>query len=71
MSDGFPINWAMGTGRGNIKLQPLYIKYNNAIIQTININVLKADLGALIYTEETQYVAAYLANLLRVCNLVA
>jgi len=37
---------------------------------SINLLELKTDLGAIIYTEETQYVAAYLANLLRVVTLI-
>ena len=71
MGEGVSINWTMGTGRANIKLQPLYIKYNTQTVSAINVSLLKIDLGGIIYTEETQYVAAYLADLLRVCNLVA
>jgi len=69
-SEGIAINWTMGTGRANIKLHPLYIKYNNQQMVSINLLELKTDLGAIIYTEETQYVAAYLANLLRVVTLI-
>lgn len=71
MGEGIAINWTMGVGRADIKTQPLYIKYNTVTLASIDASELKTDIGKIILTTETQYVAAYLCNLLRVVTLIA
>lgn len=71
MYQGIGINWTMGQGPANIKTQPLYIKYNTQFIGDIVSSELKTDIKGCLYTTETQYVVAYLCNLLRVVALVA
>ena len=71
MGEGFPINWAMGTGAGNISTHPLYIKYNSQALGDVDLVVLKADIESSPLSFQTQYIQAYLVSLYRNVSLIA
>jgi hypothetical protein len=67
---GFPINWAMDRSPG-FKFHPLYIKYNNLPFSGIDPSLVKADLNAVIATDQSASICAYLSWLLRTKELLA
>ena len=71
MGEGFPINWAMGMGAGNISTHPLYIKYNSINLGDVVLLELKADIEASPLSFQTQYIQAYLVSLYRSVSLIA
>jgi len=68
---GYPINWAMGTGRDDIRNHPAFEKYAFKDIADIDPSDVKASLGLVQYNTENQAIAAYLSNLLRIIILLS
>ena len=68
---GWPINWAMGSGISNIKMHPLYVKYNSLTFSGIDASLVKADLNGCLATSDGAQVVAYLCWLLRTKELLA
>ena len=68
---GWPINWAQGVGAFNIKMHPLYIKYNTKTFADIVIADVKTDLNQSLATAEGAAVIAYLSWVLRTKALLA
>jgi len=68
---GFPINWASSAGVNNIRIHPLYVKYNSKTFQDIVVNDVKTDLNGSLATAEGAAVIAYLSWLLRTKALLA
>ena len=68
---GWPINWAMGSGAFNIKMHPLYIKYNAKSFDTITKTEVQTDLGGCLATSEGAVIVSYLSWLIRTLNLLA
>jgi len=71
MSQGYAINWSMGSGKDNIRTHPAYIKYSFKDIADIDPSELKASIGLIQYNTENQSIAAYLSNLLRIVVLMS
>tara|TARA_R110000851_G_C13076960_1_gene565428 strand:- start:1495 stop:1680 length:186 start_codon:yes stop_codon:yes gene_type:complete len=61
----------MGSGKFNIKLHPLYCKYNSFAFSAIDVSLVKSDLNKCLATEEGAQVVAYLCWLLRTKELLA
>jgi len=68
---GWPINWAMGSGAFNIKMHPLYVKYNSKQFGDIVLSDVKTDLDGCLATSEGASIVAYLCWLIRCKNLTA
>ena len=68
---GFPINWASSEGINNIRIHPLYVKYNTKAFQEIVVADVKTDLNGSLATAEGAAVIAYLSWLLRTKALLA
>ncbi len=68
---GFPINWASSEGINNIRIHPLYVKYNSKAFQDIVVDDVKTDLNGSLATAEGAAVIAYLSWLLRTKALLA
>jgi len=62
---GFPINWALSTGKGNISTHPLYIKYAYTPLGVLLKADVQTDLAEVSAKEENQWIMAYLTNLIR------
>lgn len=71
MGEGYPINWAMGTGKDNIRNHPAFEKYAFTNLGSISVPDLQQTLAGLQYNTENQAIASYLGNLLRLCILIA
>ena len=69
MPAGYPINWALPAG-SKLPSHPLYIKYANSTFDSINANLVKADLGSVMATAENAEICAYLSWLIRTVSLV-
>lgn len=68
---GFPINWASSEGINNIRIHPLYVKYNSMAFEDIVVADVKTDLNGSLATAEGAAVIAYLSWLLRTKALLA
>lgn len=68
---GWPINWAMGTGAFNIKMHPLYVKYNSKAFNQISVTDVQTDLDGCLATSEGSVIVAYLSWLIRTKQLIA
>lgn len=68
---GWPINWAMGTGAFNIKMHPLYVKYNSKTFGDILLTNVQEDLDGCLATSEGSQIVAYLCWVIRCKNLTS
>jgi len=67
---GWPINWAMGTGAFNIKMHPLYVKYNAKPFNLIDLTDVQSDLDGCLATSDGAAIVSYLAWLIRIKKLI-
>ena len=67
--NGYPINWAVAPGNRRLLTNPLYVKYSNSTFAAIDPNAVKADLGAVLATQESAEICAYLSWLIRTLAL--
>jgi hypothetical protein len=69
MPNGYPINWALPAG-SKLTSHPLYIKYASSTFDSINANLVKADLGSVMARPENAEICAYLSWLYRTVTIV-
>ena len=67
---GWPINWAMGDGAFNIKMHPLYVKYNSQSFSDFTKADVQGDLNGCLATSNGAQIVSYLSWLIRTKQLI-
>ena len=70
MPSGFDINWSSTMGNAKLFTHPLYIKYNNQFLGSIDRTEVQQSLAGVMATAGSDAICAYLSWLIRTSLLL-